>query len=272
MASIQLTSRKRHLVSLGLLMIVLMIAVPAIITYRAENELRDSMQWVTHTQAVEQAIDRLLVCLTDAESGQRGFVLTKQENFLDSYHEGVPAIGPGLVALRTLTVDNPVQVENIRQLQPLLDQKLEFMEKTIALEKAGQPDQAMAMIVTGTGKKLMDGIRAVLTKMAREEKGLLGERQKQLNNRVQLARTILWGLVLVAGLCAATVIVLLQRLARAQTLVNVCAWSRTIEFNGEWISFEEYLKRRFDIDTSHGISPLEAEKLIAEYGAGKKAA
>lgn len=272
MASIQLTSRKRHLVSLGLLMIVLMIAVPAIITYRAENELRDSMQWVTHTQAVEQAIDRLLVSLTDAESSQRGFVLTRQENFLDSYHEGVPAIGPRLATLRALTIDNSVQIENVRQLQPLLDQKLEFMEKTIALEKVGQPDQAMAMITAGTGKKLMDGIRAVLTKMTQEEKGLLGQRQQQLNDRIRLARTILWGLVVVAGLCAATVIVLLQRLSKAQVLVNVCAWSRTIEFNGEWISFEEYLKRRFNIDTSHGISPIEMEKLIGEYGAGKKAA
>lgn len=43
-------------------------------------------------------------------------------------------------------------------------------------------------------------------------------------------------------------------------LVTICAWSRTIEYQGEWLSFEEYLKRRFDIDTSHGISPDQARK------------
>lgn len=47
---------------------------------------------------------------------------------------------------------------------------------------------------------------------------------------------------------------------RVNTLVTVCAWSRTIEYQGEWISFEEYLQRRFNIDTSHGISPAEAAK------------
>lgn len=47
---------------------------------------------------------------------------------------------------------------------------------------------------------------------------------------------------------------------RVAGLVKMCAWSRTLEYQGEWISFEEYLKRRFDIDTSHGISPTEAEK------------
>ena len=45
-------------------------------------------------------------------------------------------------------------------------------------------------------------------------------------------------------------------------LVTVCAWSRTVEYKGEWLSFEEYLKRRFDLDTSHGISPAEAQKAL----------
>ena len=47
-------------------------------------------------------------------------------------------------------------------------------------------------------------------------------------------------------------------------LVTVCAWSRTIEYQGEWISFEEYLKRRFNLDTSHGISPAEAQKAFPD--------
>jgi hypothetical protein len=47
---------------------------------------------------------------------------------------------------------------------------------------------------------------------------------------------------------------------RVQSLVTVCAWSRTVEYEGEWISFEKYLLRRFNVNTSHGISPAEAEK------------
>ena len=47
---------------------------------------------------------------------------------------------------------------------------------------------------------------------------------------------------------------------KVQSLVTVCAWSRTVEYEGEWISFEKYLLRRFNVNTSHGISPAEAEK------------
>ena len=49
---------------------------------------------------------------------------------------------------------------------------------------------------------------------------------------------------------------------RVNTLVTICAWSRTVEYQGEWISFEQYLLRRFNINTSHGISPAEAEKVF----------
>ena len=47
---------------------------------------------------------------------------------------------------------------------------------------------------------------------------------------------------------------------RVNDLVTMCAWSRTIEYEGEWISFEQYLLRRFKINTSHSISPAEAKK------------
>lgn len=72
-------------------------------------------------------------------------------------------------------------------------------------------------------------------------------------------------------------LVILVRRLRAQTLkleekmsglVRMCAWSRTVEYEGRWISFEEYLKLRFNLDTSHGMSPAEAEKFERQHGAG----
>jgi hypothetical protein len=51
---------------------------------------------------------------------------------------------------------------------------------------------------------------------------------------------------------------------QVEGLVTVCAWSKTIEHEGEWLSFEEYLRRRFNLKLTHGISPAEAEKAIAD--------
>lgn len=52
--------------------------------------------------------------------------------------------------------------------------------------------------------------------------------------------------------------------ARVESLVTICAWSRTVKYGGEWISFEQYLQRQFNINTSHGISLEEAKKIFAE--------
>jgi hypothetical protein len=57
---------------------------------------------------------------------------------------------------------------------------------------------------------------------------------------------------------------------RVSELVTMCAWSRTVEYQGEWISFEEYLLRRFNINTSHGISPAEAQKIFGELDKEKR--
>jgi len=48
---------------------------------------------------------------------------------------------------------------------------------------------------------------------------------------------------------------------RINSLVTICAWSRTVEYEGEWLSFEEYLRRRFEVKVTHGISPDQATRL-----------
>ncbi len=53
---------------------------------------------------------------------------------------------------------------------------------------------------------------------------------------------------------------------RVNALVTVCAWSRTVEYEGDWISFDKYLLKRFNVNTSHGISPAEAEKVFGPLG------
>lgn len=54
---------------------------------------------------------------------------------------------------------------------------------------------------------------------------------------------------------------------RVEGLVRMCAWSRTVELNGEWLSFEDYLMRRFNLETSHGISPAEG---VRHFGGAER--
>jgi hypothetical protein len=67
-------------------------------------------------------------------------------------------------------------------------------------------------------------------------------------------------LVGINGVFFAIAAALLWRVRRMEPMVTICAWSHTIEYQGEWMSFEDYLSRRFDLHASHGISPAEAKR------------
>ena len=68
-------------------------------------------------------------------------------------------------------------------------------------------------------------------------------------------------MVIVFGITTA---VLQRRSERLGRLVTICAWSRTIHFNGEWLTLEEYLARRFNVNVTHGISPQQLDVLMKD--------
>ncbi|MCX7887919.1 MAG: hypothetical protein N3B01_11785, partial [Verrucomicrobiae bacterium] len=71
-------------------------------------------------------------------------------------------------------------------------------------------------------------------------------------------------LVFLAHFVARTARLTKELQGKYNDLVTVCAWSNTVQYDGEWLSFEQYLKKRFGIQVTHGISPSEAQKLIAQ--------
>jgi hypothetical protein len=143
------------------------------------------------------------------------------------------------------------------------------MRQTVRLQEGGQHDEALALIKTGRGKTHMEALRKILKGMIQEEDNLLVQRQQQLARHAHFATAVMLAVLGSLALFAIIIFALLRRIARLQELVTVCAWSRTVEYQGEWLSFEEYLLRRFNLNTSHGISPSEAEKALATFRSSK---
>src|SRR5580704_2710069 len=77
-----------------------------IVVYRGLTELVDSADWVTHTHKVKETTFEVLGALRDAETGQRGFVLTGEERYLEPYQAAIKVVDGYLQNLRELTSDN----------------------------------------------------------------------------------------------------------------------------------------------------------------------
>ena len=123
------------------------VAVAAVALYQA-REVTNTAERVSHTQEVFESLESVLSELKDAETGQRGFLLTSDETYLEPYNSGLAKIFDELKQFKTLTSDNPNQQRRIESLRPLIDEKLAELKETIDLHRSGQTEQALDVIKT----------------------------------------------------------------------------------------------------------------------------
>lgn len=136
----------------------------------------ETVKSVDHTYQVLENLETLLSQMKDAETGQRGYVITGEASFLDPYQTARSAIRRDLQTLRQLTVDNRKQQQHLDALEPLIAQKMAFIQKTIDLRRAQGFEVSSKIIRSGEGKQLMDRIRQVMQTMKDEESQILQRR------------------------------------------------------------------------------------------------
>jgi methyl-accepting chemotaxis protein len=160
------------------LSLVLLIAIGGV-SYFSITKLMRTSQWITHTHEVLEHIDRVLSLLKDAETGQRGYVITGDEALLEPYHTGSGEVLDVVKELRKLTADNPNQQKRIDAAEPLVAAKLAELKQSIDVRRKGDLDDAAKIVRGGEGKRFMDGLRRILDEMGNEERGLLRQRVEE---------------------------------------------------------------------------------------------
>src|ERR1700722_20138368 len=103
---------------------LLVVAAVGIVVYRGMTELVDAADWVTHTYKVKAVLSDFVSVLRDAETGQRGFLLTGEERYLEPYSSAITLVDNSIQKLRELTADNPNREKRIAMLQSLAASKL----------------------------------------------------------------------------------------------------------------------------------------------------
>ncbi|GEP62053.1 CHASE3 domain-containing protein [Reyranella soli] len=129
---------------------------------------QDSARWVRHTLDADRQLVELLSNLQDAETGQRGYLLTGQGTYLAPYEHARSQALRSLDQIEQQIADNPGQRERLARLRPLVMSKLTELSTTIALQHDGQSDAARQIVLTDRGKQVMDSARATIAEMRGE--------------------------------------------------------------------------------------------------------
>ncbi len=148
---------------------------------------------VAHTHEVLEHIAHVLGDMKDAETGQRGYVITGDESYLEPYQSGTAGIGQVMKELRQLTADNPAQQKRLDEAEPLVALKLAELKRPVEARRSGGFDSAQKIVVTGEGKRTMDDLRRVMEKMDVAERDLLKKRADDVEAAASSARSTIVG-------------------------------------------------------------------------------
>src|SRR5579875_261057 len=186
------------------------VAVGAL-SYRRIVQTDRDQQWVAHAQAVREQLDNLLLDLTDAETGQRGYLITGKEDYLGPYDGARARVQRRLAKIRSATSGNPATQSELNRLKPLIDGKFAELQNTIEARRVGHTRQALAEVETDSGKKTMDQIRQIVSRMAAQEDRLLAVRKldAEASSR-KMKMVIIFGYALAFALVMAAVALIQQ--------------------------------------------------------------
>jgi CheY-like chemotaxis protein/signal transduction histidine kinase/CHASE3 domain sensor protein len=170
----------------GLALVILFFLASGWVANSNINVLRDDAAAIQHSHEVIASLDDVLSTMQDAETGQRGFLLTGRDQYLAPYTEALERVGPELDSVKSLTRDNASQQERLVPLRRHVDAKLAELKQTIDLRRTTGIAAALAIVTTDRGKVEMDAIRAQLDLMQQEEARL---RQARVDEMASAYRT-----------------------------------------------------------------------------------
>lgn len=178
----------------------------SILTFKLESYGEEKLIWVIHTHDVITNSERLLSSMKDAETGQRGYLLTQEVTYLEPYYTGMSNAQQIFKELRVLTKDNREQQTALDHINEAMKSKFDELALTVELVEYDNLSQALKVVKEDRGKAYMDDLRVDLNEFINIELLLLEARKGDFKeNRTQLITLIKMQIALLIFLAIATI-------------------------------------------------------------------
>ncbi|HIK16382.1 MAG TPA: CHASE3 domain-containing protein [Leptolyngbyaceae cyanobacterium M33_DOE_097] len=200
-----------RVVTLGFGSVFTVMVVIGIVSKITTSKLVESNNWVSHTYQVEGDLEDIAKLLVEAETGQRGYILTQKVEYLEPYNTSISKLEQAFDGVNKLIQDNPEQVKRLEQVKQLAKTKMTNLAETIQLTQEGKRQQALSIVLSGKGRQIMDELREKLAEMTEVEDLLLAERQATAKQMAFLADMVSLGGTTIAILFGSLVLFFIAR-------------------------------------------------------------
>jgi PAS domain S-box-containing protein len=208
---------------IGFLIAIAAIAMVGRLSYSALKDTVRSAQRVTNTLEVTAHLQTILSTMKDAETGQRGFMLTDDEHYLGPYLYAKATLAAEIAAARALVADDPEQQRRFYVLEQRCADKMAELARTIELRRQGGAAEALTVIRTNRGNELMERIRAITAQMAAEERPILATDQAEWLGATRFSSSVTVG---GAAFLLALIVALAIRMSREYRARQIRIWVR----------------------------------------------
>jgi signal transduction histidine kinase/CHASE3 domain sensor protein len=213
------------------------------ITFKHITVLKKSSDFVSKSHEVNTELERLVSFVKDAETGQRGFLLTKDKNFLEPYLKSKILVKKSFNKISQLTQNSRTQQANLKKLLFYINKRQNYLSKSIYLTKDKNYNKNELAKNLSIGRKTMDSIRSKIEDMMITEKILLINRQQEYISTMNYTPLLIY-LTLIITLVLITIaflkmngdLVLLKKTINTLTVANEA--SNLAEIVGDFGSWQ----------------------------------
>jgi CheY-like chemotaxis protein/CHASE3 domain sensor protein len=172
----KITLGKKILIGVALCTLILLTI--ASISFKNSERLVDTNFLVSHTYDVLFEFEQIQINCTDAETGERGFIITGSPEYLEPFNNSRSKLFEDIDKARELTNDNPAQQKNLDAIGKLSDTLIKHLALCIEIRKTNDLEKTKELVASGTGKRILDEIRVVINSSIEMAQTLLAQRKQ----------------------------------------------------------------------------------------------
>lgn len=202
------TDQNRRYTSLTSAIWILLIAAifaTAVLTQRSLSRLADSREVITHSLVINKALNDMMSQMLDAESGQRGFLLSGRAPYLQPYYTALAQVRQSRAALGAALSQDSTALAQLEVLDKAIAAKLQDLDHAVSLKSEGRSDEAVQLILTDSSNQTMNAVRAAVRSVESNQVRRTNLLQAEIEREIRdyyliLGVSILVNLILLVGL------------------------------------------------------------------------
>lgn len=204
-------------VKVGFASALLCLGVIGLMSYQSVVRQERNAEAARHTEQVIASLRLLLSTITDAETAERGYIITYDADFLDPYEVANLQLDEDVERLKALVADMPAQLARVNELEPVLKERMSIIAANISLRNRSGFEAVKESVASGKGKMLHDRIRTVISRMVEDEEASLREATERTRRSVVITKAVIMaGSALALGVVAVAIFIIGGDIARSR--------------------------------------------------------